>query len=135
MTDTTTVRITISGRDEYQFLYRLETAPHDRTEHRDSGLVELCFREWNHPASHEFHFDGIPFSGFHSEGESFEPHRMCGDGETCAEIYCDREGHLYVVVDENTGLPNRHSADAVRAFLAFEKSARSRMSPRCSGSV
>ena len=129
MTDTTTVRITIRKKDAHQFLFRLGTAPHELTE-RPGGLIELVFGEWDHPACHEFHFDGIPFSGFHREGESFEPHRMCGDGDASTEIYCDREARLYVVVDESTGLPNAHSARAVGEFLELERSAKERMAAR-----
>ena len=126
MTDTTIVTITIRKNDAHRFLFRLGTAPHEIAD-RPGGLVELAFGEWAHPACHEFHFDGIPFTGFHREGESFEPHRMCGDGDACLEIYCDREAHLYVILDEATGLPNAHSTQAVAEFLDLERSAKKRM--------
>ena len=126
MPDTTTVRITINRNDAHQFLFRVGTAPHEFND-RPGGLAELVFRGWDHPACTEFHADGIPFTGFHGEGESFEPHRMCGDGDASLEIYCDREAHLYVIVDEATGLPNAYSANAVAEFLDLERSAIRRM--------
>lgn len=130
MTDPTTVRITVNRRDERKFLDRLGCAPHRRKEHSDKVLVDLHFSEWSHPACHEFHFDGIPFTGLHREGECYEPHRMCGDGDSSMEIYCDREAHLYVVVDEQTGLPNSYSAAAVSEFLAFERTCKQRLGSR-----
>jgi hypothetical protein len=126
MRDTTTVRITIRKDHAHRFLFRLGHAPHE-INGGPNGLTGLVFREWEHPACHEFQFDGIPFTGSHGEGEGFEPHRMCGDGEVSLEIYCDRQARLYVVVDEATGLPNRHSARAVEEFLDLERSARKRM--------
>jgi hypothetical protein len=126
MTDLATVTITIRKNHAYTFLFRLGTAPHEFNE-RPDGLAELVFRDWEHPACHEFHVDGIPFTGFHSGGESFEPHRMCGDGNSPEEIYCDREGHPYFVADEATGEPNALSSDAVREYLRFERECRARL--------
>lgn len=126
MTDSATVTITIRKNHAHMFLFRLGTAPHEFDE-RPDGLAELVFRDWEHPACHKFHVDGIPFTGFHSGGESFEPHRMCSDGDTCAEVYCDREGHLYAVLDEATEKPNPLSAAAVRDYLRVERKCRERL--------
>ena len=126
MTDLTTVTITIRKNHAYMFLFRLGTAPHELNERPDS-LAELVFRDWEHPSCHEFHVDGIPFTGFHSGGESFGPHRMCGDGDTCMEVYCDREGRPYFVADEATGEPNALSTAAVQKYLGFERGCRERL--------
>ena len=120
MPDTTTVRITINRSDAHQFLFRVGTAPHEINE-LPRGLVQLVFLGWDRPTCTEFHVDGVPFTGFHGEGQAFEPHRMCGDGGASLEIYCDREAHLYVIIDDATGMPNAYSSKSVAEFLVFER--------------
>lgn len=123
MRDTTTVRINLSGLDEARFVEGIGSPPELRLE-RPRGLVELRFEDWNMPGCIDFHVDGIPWFGSHGHGEGFEPHRMCGSGDDCQEIYADREAHLYVVVDDASGSPNRHSAEAVADYLHFEQHCR-----------
>lgn len=127
--DSASVRITVSKHDEAAFLAHLGV-PEDQRFDRPRGIVELHFTHWDHPAASSFHFEGIPWSGFHEGGDSFEPHRMCGSGDACLEIYADQEAHLYVLIDEETGLPNEHSRNAVEDYLYFERECRTRRESR-----
>lgn len=125
--ENTSVRITIHKKHETQYLQFLNRSPDDRDDLAHPDRLDLTFDEWSSPECEQFHCPGVPFVGYHGPSETFEAHRMCGDGETCMELYADREEHLYILVDEKSGLPNWESSDAVHAFLSLENESLERM--------
>jgi len=125
--DTTTVTITVRNRDEERFVRLVGRKPDHRDDLLKPNLVELTFHECDRPECEKFHFEGIPFTGYHDRGDWYGPCRMCGDGTTCLEKSADQFERLYVLVDEATGLPDPKSSESVRSFIEFERQCRQRM--------
>jgi hypothetical protein len=119
--DTATVTITVHKQHHQAFLEFIGCAPDDRDEVTHPSRVNLTFVDWSNPRCEQFHCPHIPFVGYHGMGEAFEPGRMCGDGDSCMEIYATQEKRLYVLVDEMSGFPDWESNDAVHGYLSFER--------------
>ena len=125
--DNTTVRITVHKQHQVRFLKFLAVDSDHRDDLAHPDLVDLTFHEWNRPECDQFHCEGIPFTGFHDHGESYDPHRMCGDGCISMEVRADRDERLYTLIEESSGHPDRKSFDEVRAFLILERECRELM--------
>lgn len=125
--DPSTVRITVHKHHESEYIQLLGVEPDDRDDLANKEFVDLTYYSWDRPACCDFHREGIPFLGFHDYGESYEPHRMCGDGSKSIEIPSNRDERLLILADELTGLPELQSRNLVHDFLVFEQECRIRM--------
>lgn len=119
--DTATVTITVHKQHEKAFLKFLGRDPDESDDLENPERVDLTFAEWSDPRCERFHCQKIPFVGYHNRSGAFEPRRMCGDGESCMEVYATQEKRLYVLVDEMSGFPDWESNDAVHGYLSFER--------------
>lgn len=134
LTDPTTVRITVHENHEARLTGFIGRQPDDRDPLAFPGRVVLTFDSWDVPEAWHFHCPDIPFLGSHDGGVSYGPHRMCGNGDRCAESTCDLDERLCILLAEPSGLPDVGTLNSARRFLDFEGLCRERIE-RCEEAV